>query len=167
MAGKTMSASDVMKIVAQDHDYYEHSGGGLTISGGEPLEQVDFACDLLKMARQNGIHTAIDTAGNVPFDRFEKILPYANLILFDIKSLDSKQHQFYTGSANNRITDNIQRLLQIEFPIMIRVPVIPGVNDNDSFNSQLQTLIKDKKSILKVEYLPYHDLGKVKAASLN
>lgn len=166
MAGRSMTAEAVMDIVRKDVNYYKRSGGGLTLSGGEPLEQVDFAAAIFQQARQEGIHTALDTAGNVPFSRFEAVLPYVNLVLLDIKNMDPVRHAFYSGSDNSQILANARQLFERKIPMHIRVPVIPGINDDESSLEQIRAFVSNQPSVQKIEFLPYHDLGLAKAASL-
>jgi pyruvate formate lyase activating enzyme len=161
-----MTAESVMDIVRKDTNYYNRSGGGMTLSGGEPLEQVDFSVAIFRQAREDGIHTALDTAGNVSFSKFEAVLPYVNLVLLDIKHMDPVRHAFYTGSDNRQILDNARLLFERKIPIHIRVPIIPGVNDDETSLTQIRTFVQDQPSVLKIDFIPYHDLGLAKAASL-
>jgi len=118
----------------KDKAYYEKSGGGVTASGGEPLLQADFVRGLFQLLRDAGVHTALDTAGNVPFDKMESVLQYSNLLLLDIKLLDGKQHKKFTGAGNALILENAVKAaeyaVQRGIDIWIRTPVIPGATDS-------------------------------------
>lgn len=164
--GKDISVKELMDLILKDKSYYDNSGGGLTLSGGEPLLQADFVRDVFVNAKRNGIHTALDTAANVPFSSFEKVLPYTDLILLDLKIMDETIHEKYTGVRNERILKNAEALFKSDVKIHIRVPVIKGINDNMENMRLLKKFISQAFNIEKIKLLPYHSLGISKANSI-
>ena len=123
--------SDVYSAIEKDKQFYKNSGGGVTFSGGECMLQIDFLEEILKECKKNGIHTAVDTAGHVPFEFFERIIPYTDLFLYDVKCFDSDKHRQYTGVENQLILKNLKSLLAKSTPVWIRIPIIPTVNDTE------------------------------------
>lgn len=161
--GADKSVQEVMAIVEKDIDYFRNSNGGLTLSGGEPLLQPDFAGALFKRAKESGIHTALDTAADVPYGSFQKVLPYTDLILLDLKIMDSGLHQRYTGRPNGQILDNARRLCEGGIKIQIRVPLIKSINDSIENAQMLREFIAEYPNIEGVKLLPYHSMGRTKA----
>ena len=131
ISGRTESAEEIAATVLRDIEYYKTSGGGVTLSGGEPLIQPDFAAEILKICKEKGIHTAIETAGCVPWESFQKVLPFLDLVLFDIKCLDESNHIKCTGVSNRLILENAEKLKNSGVKILFRTPVIPGYNDSE------------------------------------
>jgi pyruvate formate lyase activating enzyme len=166
MAGRSVTVEEVLAELEKDEIYYRNSDGGVTFSGGEPLLQQDFVRELARGSRQRGYHTAIDTAGNVPWAAFEAVLPHTDLFLFDVKAFDERKHKRATGSSNQRVLDNLKRLANAEVPITIRIPVIPGVNDDLAEMEAIAWLLKDLRHIDLIELLPFHHLGASKYQSL-
>jgi len=166
LSGKERSVDDVMKAVRADAAFYRNSGGGMTVSGGEPLLQPDFCLALLKAARAEGIHTALDTAGHVDFALFERVLPWVDLLLFDCKCMDSAMHMQATGAGNGRILENLGRLGRGDVPVWVRVPVIPGVNDSEGNMLALRESLAELPAVKRVDLLTYHNLGAGKHVSL-
>jgi glycyl-radical enzyme activating protein len=166
LAGRTMSVADVFGQVAQDQTYYRHSGGGLTLSGGEPVLQREFTAGLLSACRTEGIHTAIETAGNYPWDWLAALLPDLDLIMFDLKILDPRLHGEYVGNDGRRIRDNLLRLAATGKALIVRTPVIGGVNDNVDEIAGIARFIGAISSLQYYELLPYHALGGSKHESL-
>lgn len=167
LAGKWLTAREVMDEVEKDKPFYENSDGGVTISGGEPLLQADFARALLEECKKEGLHTVVDTAGNVPWEAFEKVLPFTDLFLYDLKAADEEFHRHVTGAGNARILDNLKKLANSDKNIWIRIPIIPGVNDKVEEMEKLLMIIKELKQIEYVELLPFHRLGEGKYTSLD
>jgi len=167
LAGKWLTAREVMDEVEKDKPFYENSDGGVTISGGEPLLQADFARALLEECKKEGLHTVVDTAGNVPWEAFEKVLPFTDLFLYDLKAADEEFHRQVTGACNARILDNLKKLANSDKNIWIRIPIIPGVNDKVEEMEKLLMIIKELKQIEYVELLPFHRLGEGKYTSLD
>ena len=172
LSGKERTVEDVMKAVRADAAFYKNSGGGMTVSGGEPLLQPDFTLALLRAAKEEGIHTALDTAGHVEFALLEQVLPWVDLILFDCKCMDSASHKEATGAGNERVLENLRRLGSVpagapgSTPVWVRVPVIPGVNDTEQNMLALRDFLTGLPAVKRVELLGYHNLGAGKHANL-
>ena len=162
LCGKTMSAGEVMKIALADKAFYVSSGGGITISGGEPLLQSDFVLAILSLAKENGIHTCIETSGAVQFDIIKKVQPYADLFLFDIKETDEQNHIKYTGISNRLPMENIRKLDELGASVKMRCPIIPGVNDVPRHFLKLKELYSSLKHCVGIQIMPYHMLGQGK-----
>ena len=166
VCGKEYTVDEVFSEIIKDKSYYENSGGGVTFSGGECMLQIDFLCEILKKCKENGIHTAVDTAGYVPFENFEKILPYTDLFLYDIKCFDNEKHREFVGVSNDLILENLAKLLNININVIIRVPVIAGVNDSQEEMLKIKSFLDSNGGVLKVELLPYHSMGENKYAAI-
>ena len=166
ICGRAMTVAEVLREVVKDQLFYETSGGGVTFSGGECMLQEDVLEQLLKVCKEQGIHTAVDTAGYVPFQAFEKILPYTDLFLYDVKLLDSQKHKEFTGVGNELILENLGKLIGLGARIWVRIPVIGGVNDTEEEIAAIRKLLQDMGGVEKVELLPYHGLGEHKYAAL-
>ena len=165
--GQTRTVEDVLNAVAQDAIFYTRSGGGMTISGGEPLFQKDFALALLREARRRRIKTAIETCGCYEWERLEEAAPLLNYVLFDVKHTDSEKHKWATGVGNELILSNLKKLLE-NFPdlhVQVRTPVIPGFNDDEETARSIGKLLKGYANV-SFEALPYHRLGTQKYAFL-
>ncbi|MEM1674055.1 MAG: glycyl-radical enzyme activating protein [Thermofilaceae archaeon] len=156
--GREMSVEEVFKEVIKDLDFYEVSGGGVTLSGGEPLFQPDFAADLLKRCKDEGIHTAIETSGYSNENSLKKVLPYVDLILYDLKCISPELHKRLTGVSNDLIIRNLRLLISRGVPVIIRFPLIPTLNDSDMEIASLAEFI-EQMGVEDVEVLPYHRLG--------
>ncbi|MEM1839458.1 MAG: glycyl-radical enzyme activating protein [Candidatus Bathyarchaeia archaeon] len=156
--GREMSVEEVFKEVIKDLDFYEASGGGVTLSGGEPLFQPDFAADLLKRCKDEGIHTAIETSGYSNENSLKKVLPYVDLILYDLKCISPELHKRLTGVSNDLIIRNLRLLISRGVPVIIRFPLIPTLNDSDMEIASLAEFI-EQMGVEDVEVLPYHRLG--------
>ncbi len=165
LCGREYTVTEVMAEIQKDILFYNASGGGVTFSGGECMLQPDFLARLLQGCREQNIHTAVDTAGCVSWASFERILPYTDLFLYDIKVLDSGIHKEYTGAENTRILENLQKLSQRGKDIIVRVPVIPGVNDREEEIREIARFANNL-GIRKIELLPYHGLGTYKYEAL-
>lgn len=167
ICGKEYTIEEVFNEIIKDKSYYDNSGGGVTFSGGEAMLQIDFLYEILKKCKENGIHTAIDTAGFVTFDKFEKILEFTDLILFDIKVFDNEKHKKYVGVNNKLILENLKKLFELDVDLWIRIPIIPSVNDDLSELENIKNLIFSYGNPQKIELLPYHNLGENKAIAIN
>lgn len=143
----------------KDRAYYEKSGGGVTFSGGEPMLQYQSLLPMLKLCKENGLHTAVDTAGAVPYEYFEKILPYTDVFLYDLKCISSGIHKKYTGVDNKEILSNLERLSKDGARIILRTPLIEGVNTDEKEIKAMAEFISDLKGVELYEPLPYHDYG--------
>ncbi|WP_338833573.1 4-hydroxyphenylacetate decarboxylase activating enzyme [Moorella humiferrea] len=160
--GKRMNIDEVLEIVGKDSIFYARSGGGMTISGGEPFMQADFTIELLKEAKQRRINTAIETSGFTDWSNIEKAVPYLDTIFFDIKCMDKEKHKEYTGVSNDIILENFKKLCSkfANKKIIARTPVIPGFNDSEEDIKAIIDFIKDTGcSNIEYELLPYHRLG--------
>ncbi|MDJ0816927.1 MAG: glycyl-radical enzyme activating protein [Desulfobacterales bacterium] len=159
--GREMSCRQLMEEIEKDDVFYFHSGGGVTISGGEPLIQVDYVKAVLSGCRERGIHTAIETSGHVPWENFEAVLPLIDAILIDIKVHDSGRHRELTGHGNARIMSNIERIDRSGFPIdlYIRIPLVPGINDSEANLLATARYCKGLKKFKELHILPYHRMG--------
>ena len=162
VCGKEHTVDEVLKEVLKDQAFYETSGGGVTFSGGECMLQIDFLAEILKKCKENGIHTAVDTAGHIPFESFEKILPYTDLFLYDIKIFDSQKHKQYVGVGNELILENLKKLFERKAKLWIRIPIIPDVNDSIEEIQKIKDFLKTIGTPEKIELLPYHAMGENK-----
>jgi pyruvate formate lyase activating enzyme len=161
--GMLKSVGDIIKIVEEDGAFYARSGGGMTISGGEPFMQAEFTIALLKEAKRRKINTAIETAGYVEWSILAKACEYLDTILFDIKTIDDHKHLQYTHVSNKIILDNFEKLC-LHFPkinIIVRTPLIPGFNDSDEAIRAIAMYVQDRPNV-HYEILPYHRLGQAK-----
>ena len=166
ICGKEYTVDEVFSEVIKDKAFYETSGGGVTFSGGECMLQIDFLLEILKKCKENGIHTAVDTAGHIPWESFEKILPFTDLFLYDIKAMNEEIHKEYTGVTNTRILENLIKLLKSDVDVWVRIPVISGVNDTEDEMQKIKSFFDINSYPEKVELLPYHAMGEHKYASL-
>ncbi len=162
LVGKEMTAQEVFAEVIKDKKYYDTSGGGMTVSGGESTVQYDFLCALLTLARENGIHTCIETNGIVPSERLEALCKLVDLFLFDYKATDEEIHRAYTGCERSRVLDSLALLAEKGAACILRCPIIPGINDNDAHFAAIRALRGRYSNILDAEIMPYHDIGKNK-----
>lgn len=165
--GKSMSVDEVLDIVEADSVFYARSGGGLTVSGGEPLCQSEFTLRLLREAKYRRIDTAIETSGYVEWSILEQAGEYLNTIIYDIKSLDDHKHKQGTGVSNKLILENFKKLCTRfpQLPILVRTPVIPGFNDSLEEIAGIMDFIKENPKV-EYELLPYHRFGQSKYLSL-
>jgi glycyl-radical enzyme activating protein len=166
VSGNETSAGDVFEEIEKDAAYFQTSGGGVTFSGGEPLLQPDFLQAMLQICHQQGYHCAVDTAGNMAWERIERTLPLTDLYLYDIKAFDDATHRKYTGVSNERILENLGRLAQTGKDIWVRIPLVHGVNDTLVEIEAISDLLTPLKTVRRVEILPYHTLGSEKYVSL-
>jgi pyruvate formate lyase activating enzyme len=156
MAGQVLSVPDVLAEVERDRPFYEESGGGVTFSGGEPLLQSLFLAEALRACRQSDLHTAVDTSGFAGWQAFERVLPYTDLFLYDLKHTDPELHQRYTGVPLEPIRRNLERLVACGKPVWLRVPVVPGVNDDEPNLRRVGELAARLPTVRQVNLLPYH-----------
>ncbi len=166
LCGEWMTVEAVLETIQRDMPFYKRSGGGITLSGGEPLLQQAFVRELLISCKSLGLHTAIDTAGHLPRDTFEAVLPYTDLFLYDLKALSANLHKRITGRDNTRIQENLQWLAQQSVPLWVRIPIIPGINDSPEEMERVATYLKNTAGVEKVELLPFHPMGEGKYDSL-
>lgn len=165
--GKEITTEEVLKEILKDKIFYDTSGGGLTISGGEPSYQHNFTIELLALAKENGISITIETCGIGPRDFYERAADLGTTFLYDIKCLDPVRHKELTGADNAHILSNLQYLMDRDADIIIRLPLIPRCNDSDEDIAKLSAFLKDKKDSYRyAEIMPYHTLGTAKAEKL-
>jgi pyruvate formate lyase activating enzyme len=162
--GEYYSAEDIINILDKEKVFINQSKGGVTFSGGEPMMQADFLVEALRTCKNYGYHTAVDTSGYTTRDKLETIMPYTDLFLFDIKHLDEKKHKYYTGVSNAIILSNYRFLADSGKDIMLRIPVIPGINDDQHHLLHLKEEVLNigTGSLKKICLLPYHRIGSSK-----
>ena len=166
ICGRTYTAETLLGEILKDKSYYESSNGGVTFSGGECMLQADFLCETLKLCKENGIHTAVDTAGHVPWESFIKIMPYTDLFLYDIKAYTDELHVSGVGVSNGLIIDNLARLKAcFGGEITVRIPVIGGYNANDGEMGTIAAFVNGI-GVDRVELMPNHRMGEHKYAAL-
>lgn len=166
LSGRLMGVEEVMEAVRQDVDFYRESKGGVTLSGGEPLLQAEFAMALLEACAGEGIHTAVDTCGQLQWSTLEAAVPFTDLFLYDLKDMLSDRHRSNTGVGNERIIENLRRLSGMGVPIEIRMVVIPGVNDSARDIEAAGELLGGLATIVGVRLLAYHSMAGSKYAAL-
>lgn len=166
VVGRPMTVDQVMAEVERDRPFYEQSGGGVTCTGGEPLAQPEFLLALLQACRTRGLHTAVDTSGYAPWPVLDEIRPFVSLFLYDLKLMDEARHRAWTGVSNADILANLRRLAEAGHPIWVRIPVIPGVNDDEENLRQTGAFLAGLPIPPPVELLAYHDIAGAKYAGL-
>jgi pyruvate formate lyase activating enzyme len=166
--GKKTTVREVMKSVLADVEFYEKSGGGMTVSGGDALVQWQFTLALLKECRHHHIHTCIETALNVSPDILEFVYPSVNMVIADIKHMDSELHKKYTGAGNERILSNLIRTVGLSVPLIVRIPVVPDHNNDEKNIRETAKFILHElnNEVLQVQLLPYRQLGLEKYESM-
>jgi pyruvate formate lyase activating enzyme len=158
----------VLQQVKRDEDFYREAGGGVTVSGGEPLLQADFVAALFKLCRNSGIHTCAETCGLASIEAWQKVLPYTSLVLFDIKLSESAAHRQWTGASNEDIIRNLGIVSGSGVPMIIRIPMIPGINDAEEELRGIGRVIADTLEMPpQVTLLPYHRFGMGKYQQLD
>jgi pyruvate formate lyase activating enzyme len=162
MIGREYTVSQVMEEILKDRAFYEESGGGVTFSGGEPLMQLNFLEVLLRCCRSRNLHTAVDTSGAVPYNDIDRIRSHVDLFLYDLKCLDDEVHERLTGVSNRRILDNLRKLAGAGQKMIIRLPLIPGVNDDDKSVRDLGLFVSSLPGSPELEILPFHDTAREK-----
>ena len=162
--GEERTAEELLPELLKDKEFYQNSGGGVTLSGGECLLQADFCAELLKKLKENGVHTAVDTCGFVPKTALEKVIPYTDIFLYDIKAIDKETHTRCTGQGNQRVLENLLFLDEKGCKTEIRIPFVPGYNDGEM--EKIAGFIKRLKCVTKTEILPYHNYAGSKYESL-
>jgi len=165
-AGKKMDVSEVMKEVQKDRVFYNNSGGGITLSGGEPLMQFVFAYEILRQAKATGLHTCIETCGFVEKAKILQIAEVVDIFLFDYKITDDALHKKYTGVSNQQIFENLRAVSEAGSRVILRCPIIPGVNDTESHFAGIAGMANELDNVMGVEVEPYHAMGNSKNARL-
>ena len=156
-----MTVDGVMHEVVKDLKFYENSGGGVTLSGGEPLAQPEFARLIIKECKQAELHTTLDTCGYAPWPDIEKLLEVVDLVLFDIKHLDVSKHREATGQDHLLILENARKISKLK-PMRIRIPLIPGFNDSSEAVGGIAAFAKSELGCRDIDLLPYNRMGEVK-----
>jgi len=167
--GRDMTVEEVADEVMKDKPFYDNSGGGLTISGGEPLSHAEFALALFEECKARGLHNALDTSGCADARTFQKLVGPVDEVLFDVKAVDEARHRDLTGVSNRLILENLRRLVGSGKAVTLRVPLVPGLNDSPEDLDALASLVKDLRrlgELRQVELLPYHRIGSGKYASI-
>lgn len=162
VTGERKTAHEVMQVVLRDMEYYKRSGGGLTVSGGEPLICLAFTKELLRLAKEAGVHTCIETLAAVPADVVTEVAPFVDLFLIDWKASDPQMHQRLTGQANEQVLRNIDMLYQQGKAIRLRCPLVPGVNDTPEHLAGIAALSRPYPRLEGLELMPYHNIGNQK-----
>ncbi len=163
--GTTVTSSELLARVKSDVVFFQNSGGGITIGGGEVTAQPEFVADFLKKCKRENLHTAIETCGYCSWQKLKEIARYTDLVFFDIKHMDSQKHRTHTGVSNRKILENLIKLSREEVDLIVRIPVVPGFNDDETNIKATAELIKEKLSLdrfKRLELLPYHRLGTFK-----
>jgi len=163
--GEETTVDELLPILLEDREFYENSGGGITLSGGECLLQADFCRELLKACKAEGLNTAVDTCGQVPREDLEKVFADTDRFLYDIKTFDPEVHKTCTGHNNRLILDNLHWLDEKDAKIEIRVPFVPGYNDNQM--EKIAEMVNRMKNVVKVRVLAYHDYARSKYEALS
>ena len=163
--GKDLTPEELLPILLEDKDFYESSGGGITLSGGECLCQDDFCAQLLSLCKAEGLHTAIDTCGFVKKEALDKVIAHTDIFLYDVKALDENVHIHCTGRSNKMILENLKYLDSLGKAIEIRIPLVPDYNDGEVV--KIANFLTSLKNITKVRVLPYHNYAGSKYAALD
>ncbi len=166
MTGREVTAEEVLEQLRMDEPYYKRSGGGITLSGGEPVLQYEFAGEILKKCKIAGIHTALQTAGNYDFEHLEALLPDLDLVMYDIKAFSEEIYQKLILGNRRRILDNLKALDTRGIPIIVRTPVVGSVNDTEQEIAQIAGYLSELSHLVYYMLLPYHGLGKAKYDAL-
>lgn len=165
--GRSFSVLEVLKEVEKDELFYISSGGGVTVSGGEPLCQFQFVKELLTECKNRGYHTAIETSGYVSWDSLESVIEVCDLFLYDIKAINNDLHKRGTGKDNELIKNNLRKLIERKANVIVRTPVIPEFNDNENEIKAIFEFIKTLSKDIKIELLPYHNMSSSKYEKLD
>lgn len=166
LKGREYAVAQVLEEVLEDRLFYQNTGGGVTLSGGEPLAQPDFSLNFLKAAKENDLHTVVDTSGLVRWEVLNSVLPYTDLFLFDLKCFSARRHKALTGVDNELIKANLRRLLEVKAAVWIRIPLIAGCNDQPEEWEPAAEMIAGLNADSTVHLLPYHGFGEDKYARL-
>ena len=168
-AGKYYTVNEILEILDKEQIFISESKGGVTFSGGEPMMQTDFLLETLKACKNNDYHTAVDTSGHSLFENYAKIIPYTDLFLFDIKHMDDTRHIELSGMSNSLIISNFNLILESGKDMFVRIPVIPGLNDDPESLAAMKQFLADSRceNLKKISLLPYHKIGKAKYKKFN
>ena len=170
LTGREMTVESVVGEILQDRPFYENSGGGVTLSGGEPVYQPEFSYEILARCREVGVSTAIETAGNVPWERLMGLLPVTDIVMMDLKHMDPEKHRWAVGASNRLLLENARRLIDTDKPIIFRTPVVPTVNDTPEEIGAIATFVREMSDVraranggdgqsVSLELLPFHRMA--------
>jgi pyruvate formate lyase activating enzyme len=166
LVGRRLNAARLLQEIEKDRIFLEESGGGVTFSGGEPLSQPDFLYEILEYCRRKEIHTTVDTCGFAAGEVVETIARQTDLFLFDLKVIDEEKHIAFTGASNRPILENLGRLARLGKRIVVRIPVVTGVNDDEENITRTAGLLRSLGTVTEISLLPYHKLGRDKYRGL-
>ncbi|MBT7957248.1 MAG: glycyl-radical enzyme activating protein, partial [Rhodospirillaceae bacterium] len=168
LMGHSQTIYDIFDQVMADEIFYQQSGGGITVSGGEPLAQPDLVADLLERCQKAGLHTTLDTSGYAGWAAIEQVMRHVDLVLYDFKHMDPEAHQRLTGVSNELILENAKRIYhELAVPIKARVSVVPGFNDTaENISAMAKFVAEELDPSVEVHLLPYHRLGEAKREQL-
>ena len=159
--GNFITVDEVVSEVLRDTKFYENSGGGVTLSGGDPLAQPNFALSIMQRCKNEGLHVTLDTCGYAPWTTMGKLLKYTDLVLFDIKVMDAAKHHEATGKGNRMILMNARRVVKLK-PMRVRIPVIAGFNDSHEEVRKIAHFVKNELGLVDIDLLPYNKMGETK-----
>jgi pyruvate formate lyase activating enzyme len=166
LVGKWWTAEELVEELLKDQPFYKQSGGGITLSGGEPLLQQPFSLRVLQLCRHEGLHTAIETAGCCRWEDLEELLPWLDLVIMDIKLMDDASHREATGASNRQILQNVLRLAETDAPLLLRTPVVPTVNDTLEAIGEIAAFVRGLPNLVYYELMPFHRMAEGKYNSL-
>jgi pyruvate formate lyase activating enzyme len=166
LLGRQYTVDELVYEVKKDDVVFRHSGGGVTVSGGEPLLEPEFALELFRAFKRSGINLGVDTCGYVPRKNIEAVFPYIDFFLWDIKHMDDDTHREHTGVSNRLILDNLRFVSGNNIPVYLRVPVIPGYNDSEENLRAVCEFARGLSSLVEIDLLPLHHLGETRYAAL-
>lgn len=167
LVGRVVTVGELLKEIERDVVFFDQSGGGVTLTGGEPLMQPRFSIELLQACKAHGIHTVLDTSGYTSWQVMSEAAQHIDLFLYDLKLMDDVRHRKYTGVSNRLILSNLKRLSAAGENIVVRIPLIPGVNDDEQNLKLTQRFLAGLPNLFGVEVLPYHDIAQAKYSALD
>ena len=157
--GYDITPEEIIAEVIKDKNFFDNSGGGITVSGGEPLAQADFCLSLLKLAKENGLHVCMETCGFAEQSLLKDVSQYVDMFLFDYKETNTEKHKYFTGIDNSLILQNLRLLNQINKPIILRCPIVPNYNFSTEHFDGIANIANELDCILHIELEPYHNFG--------
>lgn len=157
--GRTVTSEEILTEIKKDQIFYDESGGGVTFSGGEPLQQFEFLKEILILCKKDGIHTVVDTSGYAAIDNLKEIYKYVDLFLFDLKLIDNYLHTKYTDVSNELIHQNLQQLSDMGCKVVIRIPLIPNLTDTEKNINDVISLVQSLNNIKRIDLLPYNEIA--------
>ncbi len=166
ICGRYLTVGEVMEELERDKEFYGHTGGGVTFSGGEPFAQPRFLAKLARAAKERKLHTAVETCGQTPWETLATIMEFIDIVLFDIKHMDADRHRQGTGVTNSQILDNLKRLDSLEIPLRVRLPLVPGYNDDEANIQATARFAASLENLQALDILPYHRMGEPKWGQL-